>query len=193
LDQERRSDEATQRRRGRDRAELKRASDDAALVTGTRSSAENRNPPFVALSLRRFVASPSFACYSCHRIRCFSRVDAKNSWNELVSYLSGGLLYGREVEKPDWFAREAQRKRDYCPRASRAAPRREQVLRRMLIGWTITQIASDLKMCKQQVCDCIRKLCRQENVANRRELAIKFGSPHFQPMDSDRKLQKAAA
>jgi hypothetical protein len=63
----------------------------------------------------------------------------------------------------------------------------------MLNGWTITQIAAHLKMCKQQVCDCIRKLCRQEGVANRRELARKLGSSHVQPMDLDRKLRKAAA
>ena len=39
----------------------------------------------------------------------------------------------------------------------------------------MSQIAADLKMCKQQVCDCIRQVCRQENVKNRRELAIKLG------------------
>jgi hypothetical protein len=135
---------------------------------------------------------PSFlACYSCHRVRAFSRIDSKNSWNELVSYLSGGLLYGREVEKPNWFDQGAQRKTAFRPRA-RDAPRRQQVLRRMLNGWTIKQIADDLKMCKQRVCDCIRKLCHQENVKNRRELAQKLGSPHFQPLDSDRTARKEA-
>jgi hypothetical protein len=150
------------------------------------------SPGPVLASDHRPLAS-SFACYSCHRIRCFSRVDAKNSWNELVSYLSGGLLYGHEVEKPDWFMRETQRKREYRPRANRPAPRREQVLRRILNGWTITQIASDLKMCKQQVCDCIRKLCRQEGVANRRELARKLGSPHLAPSLATRERRAGTA
>lgn len=143
----------------------------------------DRSAPLVSVSPCPPV---SFACYACHRVRTFSRIDSKNSWNELVSYLSGGLLYGREVERPSWFDTRAKRKQAFRPRPTRAAPRRQQVLRRMLNGWTILQIARDLKMSKQQASDSIRILCRQEGAKNRRELARKLGSPHFQPMDSDR-------
>jgi hypothetical protein len=44
----------------------------------------------------------SFACEKCHKIRRVSRCDP-NAWNEIVTYLSAGLLYGREVERPAWF------------------------------------------------------------------------------------------
>jgi hypothetical protein len=62
------------------------------------------------------ISDAGFACYRCHRIRSFSRIDAKNSWNELVSYISGGLMYGREVEMPANFGLPTTRKRVYRPR-----------------------------------------------------------------------------
>jgi hypothetical protein len=65
-----------------------------------------------------------FACYRCSRIRSFSRIDAKNSWNELVGYLSGGMMYGREVPMPADFALPATRKRQYRPRLVK--PRRQE-------------------------------------------------------------------
>ncbi len=61
----------------------------------------------IPASLRhRFTASPksknSFACEKCHRLRRQSRTDP-NAWNELVTYLSAGLLYGHEVDRPSWY------------------------------------------------------------------------------------------
>jgi transposase len=44
----------------------------------------------------------TFACGKCHRLRRQSRCDP-NAWNELVTSLSAGLLYGHEVERPSWF------------------------------------------------------------------------------------------
>ncbi|HEV2296020.1 MAG TPA: hypothetical protein VGR35_19400 [Tepidisphaeraceae bacterium] len=46
--------------------------------------------------------APHFACERCHKLRRHSRCDP-NFWNEIVTYLTGGLLYGREVKRPDWF------------------------------------------------------------------------------------------
>jgi len=59
---------------------------------------------------------PAFACVKCHKVRYFSRVD-RNSWNQLVTHLSAGLLYGHEVEKPAWLTPD--RKRAYRPRKNR--------------------------------------------------------------------------
>lgn len=41
----------------------------------------------------------SFACTHCWRVRNFSLCDYRG-WNEFVSYISGGLLYGHEVPMP---------------------------------------------------------------------------------------------
>lgn len=62
----------------------------------------------------RWAGRRSLACERCWKIK---RQTFTNStgWNELVTYLSGGLLYGREVEKPSDFEFERRRKR--VPRA----------------------------------------------------------------------------
>ena len=53
------------------------------------------------------------ACERCWQVK---RLTFTNStgWNELVSYLSGGLLYGREVQQPSAF--EYERRRAYRSR-----------------------------------------------------------------------------
>ncbi len=59
----------------------------------------------------------SFACEKCHKIRRVSRCDP-NAWNEIVTYLSAGLLYGREVTRPDWFPKARRRsvaRKSQCP------------------------------------------------------------------------------
>jgi len=78
------------------------------------------------------IAHPTraFACHVCHRVRYFSRLD-RNSWNHLIAHLSAGLLYGREVEQPDWFTDPTHpdnrpRKRPYTQRP-RPTPRRDAV------------------------------------------------------------------
>src|SRR5205814_9093091 len=52
--------------------------------------------------------TPSFACWQCHRIQCTTSID-RCTWNRIVAYLSGGLLYGREVQKAAWFIPTRQR------------------------------------------------------------------------------------
>ncbi len=49
-----------------------------------------------------------FACSTCWRVRNFSLCDYRG-WNEFVSYLSGGLLFGREVKRPGWLVYERKR------------------------------------------------------------------------------------
>ena len=87
---------------------------------------------------------PCFACADCHGVGSFSRLNT-NAWNELVGYLSAGLLYGREVAKPAWFT--PQRKRAYAPMPGRAPSRRiEEVRERLLRGWDFARIALDLRV-----------------------------------------------
>ncbi len=40
-----------------------------------------------------------FACAKCHRVR-FNSTISKDYWNEVITYLTAGLLYGHEVPRP---------------------------------------------------------------------------------------------
>jgi hypothetical protein len=61
----------------------------------------------------RWAGRRSLACERCWRVKRQTFADS-TGWNELVSYLSGGLLYGREVARPgDWVF---ERKRAYRQR-----------------------------------------------------------------------------
>jgi DNA-binding NarL/FixJ family response regulator len=121
---------------------------------------------------------PALACLRCHDVHHLSRAKA-SSWNHLIAYLTGGLLYGREVRRPEGFH---VRKRAYRPVTSRGAPRREQVRRRLLNGWSIKKICGDLGMSIFSLGYHVRAICRQEGVGDRHELAKKLGSRHAQPL-----------
>jgi uncharacterized protein YerC len=115
----------------------------------------------------------TFACFRCHNIRRQSRVD-RNAWNEIVSYLSAGLLYGHEVPRPDWFTPD--RKRPYAPRPLRPpSARRQQVFDRLLKGWTYDQIAADLNVGFTTVHRHAKQIYKQHAVHGRRPLARKLG------------------
>ena len=64
-----------------------------------------------------------FGCWKCHRIMGDSRM-VHSIWNVVVGYLSGGMLYGKEVERPGWFV--GGRKREYRPRLREPSERRER-------------------------------------------------------------------
>ncbi len=85
---------------------------------------------------------PCFACRKCHRVVYFSPVQ-RGSWNQYVTYLSAGLLYGHEVEKPAWFRPERRQAYRPLPRA-KPSLRQQQVLAGLKKGWTMKQIAQDL-------------------------------------------------
>ena len=121
-----------------------------------------------------------FACYKCHRVRSLSRV-AKDFWNDLVSYLSGGLLYGSEVKRPPSL--QKQRKRAYRPRPNGQTPwRREQVKERLLLGCSYKRIATELGIHWHTV-DChARKIYAQHGARGRYELAKKLGAPLEKPL-----------
>jgi DNA-binding CsgD family transcriptional regulator len=65
------------------------------------------------------IPNSSFACEKCHKIRRISRCDP-NAWNEIVTYLSAGLLYGREVQRPAWFPKGQRADRVLSARGRRA-------------------------------------------------------------------------
>ena len=65
----------------------------------------------------RWAGRRRLACEHCWKLRRTSFANYKG-WNELISHLSGGLLFGREVEKPSEFEYERRRLRK-APRKSR--------------------------------------------------------------------------
>jgi DNA-binding NarL/FixJ family response regulator len=116
---------------------------------------------------------PCFACVSCHRVRYFSRVD-RDSWNHLIAYLSGGLLYGFEVKKPDGY--RSVRKREYHAHLLRApSPRRQEVLALLLRGLPYRAIAAELGVGYPTVHGHVKSLYRQHHVHTRAELARHLG------------------
>jgi hypothetical protein len=108
---------------------------------------------------------PAFACVRCHGVRYFSRVD-KNSWNELVHHLSGGLLYGYEVKKPEWLTED--RKHAFGSKIGRPpSKRREEVLERLLRGWKDRQIAKDLGISYHRTRNLVSVVLKQHRAKGR--------------------------
>src|SRR5688572_15321670 len=98
----------------------------------------------------------TFACMACHGIYHFSPV-ARGSWNMLISYLTGGMLYGCEVEKPASYVPE--RKRTRTRQLNREAPVRRKVLTRLRNGWSNFQIARDLGISMGSVRGHVARIC----------------------------------
>jgi hypothetical protein len=140
----------------------------------TESSQFNRGMPFHVSERRLGAFAPSakqFACGRCHRVRHVSPAEP-SAWNHFVTYLSGGLLFGHEVEKPKGYAPRRQRK--YRPQANRPAPRRELVRRRLIAGHTIHEIATELQVRVSAVHNHLRAMCRTEGVRDRDALMRKL-------------------
>lgn len=137
-------------------------------------------------------ANQCFACWRCHGVRFISFIE-RSGWNAFITYVSGGLLFGREVPKPAMLI-DAQRdgtlrKRAYRPQSDRKAPRRQQVLNRLMNGWTIRRIAQDLSISIRAVLNHVRALCTQHEVADRHALTKKLGSKHAQPLTQDERAE----
>ena len=132
---------------------------------------------------------PTFACMRCHRITYFSSTK-HDAWNQVITYLSAGMLYGHEVPKPQWYRKE--RKRARSRQIFRAAPKREAILRRLSNGWTLQHIASDMLISLPSVYVSVSQILRQEQVKNRRELAAKLFWNHEQPLNNfEKRIERA--
>jgi DNA-binding NarL/FixJ family response regulator len=114
----------------------------------------------------------TFACKRCHNIRFTSSI-CKDYWNDLITYLTAGLLYGREVPRPAWAA--AKRKNKYAPRPTREpSKRRPQIQELLLKGKSYAQISTELGLSERTVNDYACQIYRQHEVSGhhaRRALA----------------------
>jgi DNA-binding CsgD family transcriptional regulator len=117
-----------------------------------------------------------FACVTCHRVS-YRPMRAGEAWNQVVSYLSGGLLYGAEVTPPKWAALPA-------PKAHPASKgRRAEVTELLMAGWSFRQMAERFGISKGSVEKYVLRTYRAHGVKSREELARSLG----------RTVEKAAA
>ena len=135
----------------------------------------------------------AFACERCHRLRRFSPCDP-NCWNEIVCYLSAGLLYGREVERPAWLPKPKRidrmtqfeiqnpeskiqnRKLPYTPRPTREPSRRRpQIERKLVAGQSFKQIARDLGLAYGTILWHAQQVYKHHGVRTLPELLRKHG------------------
>jgi DNA-binding CsgD family transcriptional regulator len=110
--------------------------------------------------------APTFACHDCHNIRYFSST-IHSSWNHVVAYLSGGLLYGREVARAEWF--QVKRKRAYR-KHNVPMVRGAEVERHLLNGLKYDDIAKEMKIALATVQGHVRRLYRARGVHSRKQL-----------------------
>jgi DNA-binding NarL/FixJ family response regulator len=135
------------------------------------------------------IPPPTFACCNCHRVRFVSFCD-RNGWNQLIAQLTAGLLFGHEVPPPPSFKLDQQRKRRRIRQLTRSAPRRQQVLRRLLIGWSIRRIARDMQVSIRAILNHVRILCLEEDVPDRHALAAKLNAAESPPLNQDERAAK---
>lgn len=134
-----------------------------------------------------------FACADCHGVRVLSRAtNLRDFWNELIAHLTGGLLYGREVERPQWLT--PQRRRPYAlhPNAP-PAHRRLAVQERLLKGWSYKRIASEMGITAGTVDTHARHIYKQHRVHGRWELARQLGVPLTRPITKGEQIRHRLA
>jgi DNA-binding CsgD family transcriptional regulator len=123
---------------------------------------------------------PTFACRKCHNVQYISTTD-RHGWNQIITYLSAGLLYGQEVPIPASFTPE--RKRTRIRQLHRQAPMRRKVLTRLANGWSNFQIAKDLQISRKAVNQHIYIICKEEDVPDRHALADKLNFAVSPPLN----------
>ena len=139
-------------------------------------------PTWIGFAPARAVPLPKpvsiFACDKCHGVLHFSRASLKLSWNLLILRYTGGLLYGHEVQMPDWL--QPGRKRGH-PARPRHSPRRDQV-ERLLINTDLsyTQIAARLHTTYAAAALAARSVYKRHNVRNCNQLRDLLRPAHFQ-------------
>jgi len=116
-----------------------------------------------------------FACRNCHHIFQPSRMQYE-CWNQIVSYLTGGLLYGKEVPRPDWFTKD--RKYAFAPKLLTTPSRRRPQIQQLLVkGLTYQQIGKELGIHWRTVRTHARKIFLQQGLTSREQFLTKHGLP----------------
>jgi DNA-binding CsgD family transcriptional regulator len=123
-------------------------------------------PPMVEASVAALAAEAphhaGFACWECHHVHNPSR-GRRHFWGQIITYLTGGLLYGKEVPRPPEI--KLERMRAYRPRMHAPAKRLEQVWELMTQGLTCRQIAEQLGMKEKTIKRYAYRLYKEKEVA----------------------------
>jgi hypothetical protein len=122
-------------------------------------------------SLRRPLRAGGFGCQQCLGVWRLSRVNPA-SWGEVVSYLSGGLLYGREVPAPKWFTPD--RRRPFKPRLRAPSSRQSETEALLLDTYSYRDIATALGITYSAAAQRARKVYRNHGVRNLKKLLLKL-------------------
>ena len=119
--------------------------------------------------------APIFACHECHGVYWFHRTSLLMGWNRLVLHYSGGLLYGREVEKPAWLT--AQQPSEHRPPAESAERLK---CKRLLVTTTMNyaELGRQLGMTATAVGLMAWRICKREGVKGRNELREKLAAQY---------------
>jgi hypothetical protein len=125
---------------------------------------------------------PTFACMQCHQVMFVRRFNHE-SWNRLIAHLTGGLVYGHEVPRPDWWKRE--RKVAFHPILRRTpSKRRQMILEDILAGLSYQQIMRKQGIAKSTVSMQALVLYRQHGVKGPAALRAKLGASDLKAPDT---------
>jgi DNA-binding NarL/FixJ family response regulator len=112
----------------------------------------------------------------------------RDSWNQFISHVTAGLLYGRDIPKPKDFHAPDQRKRPHRPTLNRPpSQRRQQVLDLLLQGHAYDEIAKTLNIGYATVHGHVKHLYKQYDVHSREQLAKKQNHPLPPPRASTKR------
>jgi len=67
----------------------------------------------------------TFACKACWQLRSACLAN-RNGWNDFITHITGGLLCGREVERPESIAPVVRKRREYTRRPNQNKARDER-------------------------------------------------------------------
>jgi hypothetical protein len=159
--------------------------------------------PGIASILSSFIPHPSsfdsFACSHCHNLKRISFAHPSSAWNEIITYLTGGLLYGHEVPKPfsgvvasattnppnsfdirtSDFGFEEPKRRNRPHRKITRPPsrRRQQIESLMLHGLSIKEICIELRLKPGTILFYSTQIYEKHNIRCLRDLLLKHHLP----------------
>lgn len=111
----------------------------------------------------------SFACKHCWRVRSLT-LTTPDGWNEFITHLTGGLLFGHEVARPTDVAPYA-RKHRFTPRPrNESIELRERIVPLLLQGKTYQEIADALGVTRGSVNHHVHIIYRDEGASSREQL-----------------------
>ncbi len=111
----------------------------------------------------------TFACKHCWSVRGISLSDHRG-WNEFVTHITGGLLFGHEVPRPLDAVPKERIRRPFTHQKRRPTPRRDQVLHLLLRGFSWNEIAQRMGIKYSTVNRHVTMIYKRYDAHTRKEL-----------------------